>query len=196
MAEIDLIPASWRAARRAHRRLRLSGLAIAGILAGLVAGRIGLELSTRNAQATVQQMQAARRDTEREDARITALESRLAELQRQQALVTTLRGEGVVGRALLPLDRALDADIWFDELGYARQAVPPQPGSSAPPPIEASLQIRGKAPNAAVISRFNDALASQRVCASTTLTPGDTKRYTRFELLEFTITCPLRPANP
>lgn len=196
MAEIDLIPASWRAARRARGHLRLSGLAIAGILVGLVAGRIGLELSTRNALATVQQMQAARRDTEREAARVTALESRLAELQRQQALVTTLRGEGMVGRSLLPIDRALEADIWFDELGYARQAVPPQPGNSAPPPIEASLQIRGKAPSAAAISRFNDALASQGPCARPTLTPGDTKRYTRFELLEFTIVCPLRPANP
>lgn len=196
MAEIDLIPASWRAARRARRHLRLSGLAIAGILAGLIAGRIGLELSTRNALASVQQLQAARRDTERENARITTLESRLAERQRQQALVTTLRGEGMVGRALLPLDRALDADIWFDELSYARQAVLPQPGNSTPQPIEASLQIRGRAPHAAAISRFNDALASQGPCASPTLTPGDTKRYTRFELLEFTITCPLRPANP
>ncbi|MBK7846309.1 MAG: hypothetical protein IPJ73_02490 [Zoogloea sp.] len=108
MPEIDLIPASWRAQRKARRTLRGAAVAMAGLVIGIGAARIGLEVSTRNEQAAVQAIQATRRDGDREAARLSALQARHAELQRQEALIATLRGPGLVGSVLQPLDRALE----------------------------------------------------------------------------------------
>ena len=91
MPEIDLIPASWRAQRKARRTLRGAAVAMAGLVIGIGAARIGLEVSTRNEQAAVQAIQATRRDGDREAARLSALQARHAELQRQEALIATLR---------------------------------------------------------------------------------------------------------
>jgi hypothetical protein len=147
--EIDLIPASWRAQRNARRTLRGAAVAMAGLVIGIGAARIGLEVSTRNEQAAVQAIQATRRDGDREAARLSALQARHAELQRQEVLIATLRGPGLVGSVLQPLDRALEDGLWFDELQYARPTLLPQPGS--PPTTESSLGIRGKASDAATV---------------------------------------------
>jgi len=192
--EIDLIPASWRAQRKARRTLRGAAVAMAGLVIGIGAARIGLEVSTRNEQAAVQAIQATRRDGDREAARLSALQARHAELQRQEALIATLRGPGLVGSVLQPLDRALEDGLWFDDLQYARPTLLPQPGSP-PPTTESSLGIRGKASDAATVGRFVDALASRGPCLKPALAPGEARRYTRFELVEFAVSCPLRPTG-
>ncbi|MBL8453900.1 MAG: hypothetical protein JNK97_14240 [Zoogloea sp.] len=192
MPEIDLIPATWRARRRARRSLRRGGLVITALVLGIGATRVGLELSTRSEQGAVQHIQAARRDGEREAARLTALLARRSELQHQQALIDTLRGGRLVGDVLQPLDRALDDGLWFDELQFFHPTTLPQPGS--PPAVaESSLGIRGKATDTAAVGRFMDALAQRGPCLKPALTPGETRRYTRFELVDFVVSCPLRP---
>ncbi len=192
MPEIDLIPAVWRARRRARRQLRQGGLVITALVLGIGATRVGLELSTRSERNAVQNIQAARRDGEREAARLTALLARRSELQHQQALIDTLRGGGLVSDVLQPLDRALDDKLWFDELQFSRTIALPQPGSPSAL-AESSLGIRGKATDTAAVGRFMDALAQRGPCLKPTLTPGEARRYTRFELVDFVVSCPLRP---
>lgn len=193
MPEIDLIPASWRAQRQARRNLQRGSLVIVALALGIGAARIGLELSARNEKAAVQHIQAARRDGDREAARLTALLAHHSELQHQQALIDTLRGRALVSDVLQPLDRALDESIWFDELQFSNPTVLPQAGSPAPA-TERSLGIRGKATDAAAVGRLVDALALRGPCLKPALVPGDTRRYTRFELVEFAVSCPLRPS--
>lgn len=193
MPEIDLIPAAWRAQRKARRTLRRAALTVAGLVIGIGAVRVGLEVSTRHAQSAVQALQAARRDGDRETARLSALQARHAELERQEALIATLRGPGLVSGVLQPLDLALEDGLWFDELQYSRPTLLPPPGSP-PPATDSSLGIRGKASDAAAVGRFVDALASRGPCQKPTLAPGEARRYTRFELVEFAVSCPLRPA--
>lgn len=192
MSEIDLIPASWRAEQRARRALAGCAIVIGGIVAAVIAGRIGLELSTRHAQAELRQLQTLRRDGDRADARLASLTAALAEARRQQAIVATLKGEGLVARVLQPLDRSLGDDIWFDELNYAHPGILPQAGNPAPPPVEASLAIRGKAPDAAAIGQFAEAVGKAGPCAKPKLAPGNVKHYTRFELVEFALACSLK----
>lgn len=194
MADVDLIPASWRAERRMRHHLQGGAIAIASVVLAILAGRIWLELSLREEQAAVQQIQGARRDGEREAAHLADLHGRVAESRRQQSLIASLRGTGPFADALQPLDQALDDTIWFDELHYARQAILPQPGNPAPPPAEASLSLRGKAPDAAGIGRFADALVARGPCIKPQLVPGAAKHYTRFELVEFSLSCPLKAA--
>lgn len=195
MPDVDLIPASWRAEQRMRRNIKGGAIAIAGVILAILAGRIWLELSLRAEHTAVLQIQGARRDGEREAARLADLQGRVAESRRQQTLIASLRGTGPFAHALQPLDQALDDSIWFDELHYARQAILPQPGNPVPPPVQASLSLRGKAPDAAGIGRFAEALVARGPCIKPQLVPGVVKRYTRFELVEFSVSCPLKAST-
>lgn len=131
MADIDLIPASWRAEQRARRTLAAGLVATACAIGGVAIGRVGLELATRRDDASLNAQLTQRRDSERTAARLTALSARLDEARALQTRIVTQRGGRVVDGLLLPLDSALGDDIWFDELDMARQPAPPR---RAPPP--------------------------------------------------------------
>jgi hypothetical protein len=73
---------------------------------------------------------------------------------------------------------ALGESIWFDELIYTRIPALPQPGTPIAP-AEASLAIRGKAPDPATIGEFAEALGSAGPCAKPRLVPGNVKQYNR-----------------
>jgi hypothetical protein len=190
MADIDLIPASWRAEQRARRTLRGGVIAVGCAIAAVTALRIGLELGNRSATTALQTLQAQRRDSERTVARLTALNARVDEARELSRKIAALRGPDVVGGVLVPIDDALGESVWFDELIYTRIPALPQPGSPIAP-ADASLAIHGKAPDPATIGAFAEALASAGPCAKPRLVPGNVKQYNRFELMEFALSCPL-----
>lgn len=190
MADIDLIPASWRAEQRARRTLRGGVIAVGCAIAAVTALRIGLELGNRSAITALQTLQAQRRDSERTVARLTALNARVDEARELSRKIAALRGPDVVGGVLVPIDDALGESVWFDELIYTRIPALPQPGSPIAP-ADASLAIHGKAPDPATIGAFAEALASAGPCAKPRLVPGNVKQYNRFELMEFALSCPL-----
>ncbi|MCK6373220.1 MAG: hypothetical protein L6Q69_03825 [Zoogloea sp.] len=190
MADIDLIPASWRAEQRARRTLRGGVIAVGCAIAAVAALRIGLELGNRQATTALQTLQAQRRDSERTVARLTALNARVDEARELSRKIAALRGPDVVGGVLVPIDVALGESVWFDELIYTRIPALPQPGSPIAP-ADASLAIHGKAPDPATIGAFAEALASAGPCAKPRLVPGNVKQYNRFELMEFALSCPL-----
>lgn len=190
MADIDLIPASWRAEQRARRTLRGGVIAVGCAIAAVAALRIGLELGNRSATTALQTLQAQRRDSERTVARLTALNARVDEARELSRKIAALRGPDVVGGVLVPIDDALGESVWFDELIYTRIPALPQPGSPIAP-ADASLAIHGKAPDPATIGEFAEALASAGPCAKPRLVPGNVKQYNRFELMEFALSCPL-----
>lgn len=190
MADIDLIPASWRAEQRARRTLRGGVIAVGCAMAAVAALRIGLELGNRSATTALQTLQAQRRDSERTVARLTALNARVDEARELSRKIAALRGPDVVGGVLVPIDDALGESVWFDELIYTRIPALPQPGTPIAP-ADASLAIHGKAPDPATIGAFAEALASAGPCAKPRLVPGNVKQYNRFELMEFALSCPL-----
>jgi len=190
MADIDLIPASWRAEQRARRTLRGGVIAVGCAIAAVAALRIGLELGNRSATTALQTLQAQRRDSERTVARLTALNARVDEARELSRKIAALRGPDVVGGVLVPIDDALGESVWFDELIYTRIPALPQPGTPIAP-ADASLAIHGKAPDPATIGAFAEALASAGPCAKPRLVPGNVKQYNRFELMEFALSCPL-----
>lgn len=190
MADIDLIPASWRAEQRARRTLRGGLVAVGCAIAAVAALRIGLEIANRQATTALQTLQAQRRDSDRTVARLTALNARVDEARELSRRVAALRGPEVVAGVLVPIDQALSESIWFDELIYTRIPALPQPGTTIAP-ANASLAIRGKAPDPATIGAFAEALGSAGPCAKPRLVPGTVKQYNRFELMEFALSCPL-----
>ncbi|GLT21652.1 hypothetical protein GCM10007933_11040 [Zoogloea oryzae] len=190
MADIDLIPASWRAEQRARRTLRGGLVAVGCAIAAVAAVRIGLEITNRQATTALQTLQAQRRDSERIVARLTALNARVDEARELSRKIAALRGTDVVGGVLVPIDQALGESVWFDELIYTRIPALPQPGTPIAP-ADASLAIHGKAPDPATIGAFAEALGSAGPCAKPRLVPGNVKQYNRFELMEFALNCPL-----
>lgn len=190
MADIDLIPASWRAEQRARRTLRGGLVAVGCAIAAVAAVRIGLEIANRQATTALQTLQAQRRDSERIVARLTALNARVDEARELSRKIAALRGPDVVGGVLVPIDQALGESVWFDELIYTRIPALPQPGTPIAP-ADASLAIHGKAPDPATIGAFAEALGSAGPCAKPRLVPGNVKQYNRFELMEFALNCPL-----
>ncbi len=190
MADIDLIPASWRAEQRARRTLRGGLVAVGCAIAAVAAVRIGLEITNRQATTALQTLQAQRRDSERIVARLTALNARVDEARELSRKIAALRGPDVVGGVLVPIDQALGESVWFDELIYTRIPALPQPGTPIAP-ADASLAIHGKAPDPATIGAFAEALGSAGPCAKPRLVPGNVKQYNRFELMEFALNCPL-----
>lgn len=190
MADIDLIPASWRAEQRARRTLRGGLVAVGCAIAAVAAVRIGLEITNRQATTALQTLQAQRRDSERIVARLTALNARVDEARELSRKIAALRGPDVVGGVLVPIDQALGESVWFDELIYTRIPALPQPGTPIAP-ADASLAIHGKAPDPATIGAFAEALGSTGPCAKPRLVPGNVKQYNRFELMEFALNCPL-----
>lgn len=190
MADIDLIPASWRTEQRARRTLRGGLVAVGCAIAAVAAVRIGLEITNRQATTALQTLQAQRRDSERIVARLTALNARVDEARELSRKIAALRGPDVVGGVLVPIDQALGESVWFDELIYTRIPALPQPGTPIAP-ADASLAIHGKAPDPATIGEFAEALGSTGPCAKPRLVPGNVKQYNRFELMEFALNCPL-----
>lgn len=160
MADIDLIPASWRAEQRARRTLRGGLVAVGCAIAAVAAVRIGLEIANRQATTALQTLQAQRRDSERIVARLTALNARVDEARELSRKVAALRGPDVVSGVLVPIDAALGESIWFDELIYTRIPALPQPGTPIAP-AEASLAIRGKAPATSRSTRMSRARSSR-----------------------------------
>lgn len=190
MADIDLIPASWRAEQRARRTLRGGLVAVGCAIAAVAAARVGIEIANRQATTALQTLQAQRRDSDRIAARLTDLNARVDEARELSRKVAALRGPDVVGSVFVPIDQALGETIWFDELIYTRIPALPQPGTAIAP-ADANLAIRGKAPDPTTIGGFAEALASTGPCAKPRLVPGNTKQYNRFELLEFALSCTL-----
>ena len=132
MADIDMIPRSYREGLRVRRTLTVYGAALAVLLvAGAGAGallrwRLGVETprleSSRSASAQAGAMRV----------QLTSALARKELLTENVAVLATLRGAGEVATLAGMLDGALNEQVWFGELGFTRtrellQAAPPAP---------------------------------------------------------------------
>ena len=193
MADIDLIPASWRAEQRARRTLRGGLVAVGCTIAAVAAVRIGLEIANRQATTRCRPCRAQRRDSERIVAASLPSTRGSTKPANCPAKVAALRGPDVVSGVLVPIDQALGESIWFDELIYTRIPALPQPGTPSPRPRPASPSAAGAGP-----SHY------RRVCrgpsaAPALPTPGwcpaTSSSTTASGSMEFALSCPLTPAR-
>jgi len=120
MANIDMIPRSYREARRARRLLRGYGFALAGmLLAGGAASaflhwRLSVELPRVEAlRGSSARIEAARTQLAASQARKNALSEDLAALG-------ALRGVGALGRLADALDATLNERVWLERVVFTR----------------------------------------------------------------------------
>lgn len=135
MADIDMIPRSYREAQRVARTMRRFGAALAALL--LVGGAAAGLLRWRVAHTEPQlaQRRSAATQATSDAARLALLQARQASLTQSVAALEALRATGTVGRLAGALDTALRADMWLTSLRYARseQLIPATAGLAAQP---------------------------------------------------------------
>ena len=178
MADIDMIPRSYREGLRVRRTLTVYGAALALLL---VAGagaraflrwRLGVETprldSSRSASAQAGAMRI----------QLTTALARKELLAENVAALATLRGTGEVAALADVLDGALNEQVWFAELRFARtrellQAAPPAPlpagvvqaravqaGAAQAWRLGSQVQIGGQARDNAAMTAFLAKLAA------------------------------------
>ena len=178
MADIDMIPRSYREGLRVRRTLAAYGAAL-GILvvagggaSALLRWRLAVE-TPRLEQARTASLQAAALRTQ-----LASAQMRRDTLAEGVDALAILRGAGEVDALAKLLDGALNDKVWFEQLRFARtqellQAVPPSPlppgtvqvrtpqsGEVQAWRLGAHIDIDGRALDNAAMTAFLAALAA------------------------------------
>jgi hypothetical protein len=132
VADIDMIPRSYREGLRVRRTLTIYGAALAVLLvagagaSALLRWRLAVETPRLESGRSASTQAGAMR------VQLTAALARKELLAENVAALATLRGAGEVAALASVLDGALNEQVWFGELRFARtrellQAAPPSP---------------------------------------------------------------------
>ncbi|MBD8531740.1 MULTISPECIES: PilN domain-containing protein [unclassified Massilia] len=187
MADIDMIPRSYREGVRVRRTLTVYGSALALLLvagggaSALLHWRLSLE-TPRLEQSRTASGQASTLRTQLIDA-----QARKDLLADNVAALAALRGSGEVAALAASVDAAIDAKVWFEGLRFSRsqellQAPPPAPlpagvvqarvaaGSPQTGAVQAwrlgsQIEIDGQAVDTDAMTRFLAALAADPALA-------------------------------
>jgi hypothetical protein len=130
VADIDMIPRSYREALRVKLALRRCGGALCALLlVGLGAGT-ALRWRVAHTETALVRLRAASAQSLVDAARMAQLQSRQAGLQQAVTALAALRAGGAVGQLTAALDGALGGELWFTALRYARseQVIPASAG--------------------------------------------------------------------
>jgi Tfp pilus assembly protein PilN len=120
MADIDMIPRSYRAALRARRAMAGYGTALA--LLALGGGATGALLRWRLAAEAprLERLRAAERQADAMRARLAQLGQRRDALAQEVQALAALRGVGDAGALAASLDGALNDRVWVERLAFSR----------------------------------------------------------------------------
>lgn len=130
MAQIDLIPESYRAYARAKHIVRHAGL-ISGTLlcvALTVLAYAQWQLNLENKRLVPLRQEA--KEMAALQAQLAAMQEQKRELEEDSEALALLRGEGEAARAIQALDRALNEDVWLSRLRYKRVQASAASGAS------------------------------------------------------------------
>jgi hypothetical protein len=132
MADIDMIPRSYREGVRARRTLQAYGAGLALLL--LAGGGAGAYLHWRLAVETprLELDRSASTQASAMRLQLTSAQARKGLLAENAAALGSLRGTGDVAALAAILDESLNARVWFEHLRFTRsqellQALPPAP---------------------------------------------------------------------
>ena len=120
MADIDMIPRSYRDGVRMRRTLRRAGMALTAIVLAAAAGSGALRWQSAALErrtATLQQAASAAQTSQAQAATAYAARERLVQ---QQGLLRALRREGELAALAAAIDSALPANAWLTAINLQR----------------------------------------------------------------------------
>lgn len=206
MADIDMIPRSYRDGVRVQRALRGYGLALGALLLAGVATAGLLHWRLAVAAPQLEALRARTAEAESLRTRLATSAAHKSALDQDAEALAALRGVGSIARLADTLDTTLNDKVWFDALRFARteellRAPLPsgmlttrastRPGALPGPQtwrVARHIEVEGQALDHAALTAFlgalsaNPALADVRFVKSTAA-PGEGP-----ELVAFSVT--------
>lgn len=210
MADIDMIPRSYRDSVRVQQALRGYGLALGILLLAGVAGTALLHWRLAVATPQLEQLRVRTADAEALRARLAAAAARQGALEQDVQALAALRGTGSIAGLAGALDGALNDKVWFDTLRFARteellRAPLPSPlpagalttraatgpGAPAGPQtwrVARHVEIAGQALDHAAVTTFLGALSTSPVLADVRFVKSTAAPGEGVELVAFSVT--------
>lgn len=133
MHDIDLIPQSYRQALRAKRYFGRFLIGCVALISLIALTRIALTHFVDEEKSALATLQQGQRLSEAQRARLQELTAKKKKFETEIKVLSNLRGSTTVHSLFVALDRALNQDVWFDELQFMREGevVPATPETRA-----------------------------------------------------------------
>lgn len=142
MADMDMIPRSYRDALRVRQMLLAYGGALALVLAAGLTATAWLHWQLSKEEAGLEQLRVASTSAEAMRTQIAAAQQRKTSLAQASEALAALRGTGTVARLSVALDTALNERTAFSQLQFARTQELLRAPLPAPLP-EGTMQAQG-----------------------------------------------------
>lgn len=124
MADIDLIPNSYRTRRWQTRWMKTTAGVLVGLIVVLAAGLFTLNVATTKSKSRVDALQLQQSLTAQQRADLERLNAEKKELLQQFELLSGLRSGAAAEDMFVTIDRALvDDEVWFLEWEFQRAGV-------------------------------------------------------------------------
>ena len=164
MADIDMIPRSYRDGVRVRRTLRRAGVALTAIILAAAAGSGALRWQSAALErrtVTLQQAASAAQTSQAQAATAYAARERLVQ---QQGLLRALRREGELAALAAAIDSALPATAWLTAINLQRDlqlAAAPTTAAAPVPDSRATTFATGNADGGTLVLISSVELAGQ-----------------------------------
>ena len=130
MADIDMIPRSYRDRVRVRHTLRRVGGALALVLVGAAAGHAALRWQGAALEQQAARLRAAASAAQSDQARAAGERATALRAEQRAAVLGAVRREGELAALALAIDGALPADTWLTALALRRNARVAAPGAA------------------------------------------------------------------
>lgn len=202
MSDIDLIPASYRAATRARRALRQIALLLSVCVAGAAVAGGSVMWQLRAERARLAELQSGLASVSTLRQQVEALKAKKASREQTQLALTALHGGNDVRLLLAALNQTINDGIWLTSLRFEHllrldsataPAVPAGPGADEVP-IEHDgkrwllgnrVEINGAAADQAQLTKFIDGMTAQDGIAAVRFLSSSIKRDESGTVVEF-----------
>ncbi|GGX80327.1 hypothetical protein GJV26_23430 [Massilia dura] len=167
MADIDMIPRSWRDAIRVRRAIRRTAIALAVVAIATAAGNAALRWRGAEFDRKAAALKAAATRALSDQARDATLLEAHERRMRQDALLRTLRRQGELAAFAQAIDTALPPDAWLTGIVLRRDLQEPDAaaGSGDKPPTPGQEPARNDAPPGSIVELSGEALNYEAVTA-------------------------------
>lgn len=121
MADIDLIPQSYREAQRIQRTLK-SYLLVCVLLVAIVAALRGtIYYLNESLQPEIARLKTKEALSVQQLAQLDQLRAAKQKAEKQWQILQGLRGKPIIDQLFSAVDKALPGSLWFDDIKYMRE---------------------------------------------------------------------------
>lgn len=215
MADVDMIPRSYREGLRVRRSLFWYGSALALALAAGGLGTAGVHWRLAVEGPRLEQLRTLTAQAEAIRVQVAAAQRRKDALQQASVALDALRGNGAVTRLSASVGHAINEHVWFDELRFSRSqellrdplpsplpagTLQVQPAGAANASVEhwhlaSHLQIAGQALDNEAMAAFLASLSGDPALMDVRFLNSAATKTEGGSALAFSVSGALRPAG-